>query len=289
MKKIFLFLLTTITVATLWSCANNNGNAQANNGSNITDTTLCQFSNIDVEKMFSYIDEEGDTLFFDNSFSAFWPQIINGKPCPNLQLALCRAMVDSAGLDQLDKVVDFLMNPANYTEYEANKFTPVTQVKDDGKLSTSEVDVIMQSMTDRLVLYHLGTYSYMAGGAHGIYANNYVNYDLKTEKAVSLNDIINDTTLLRDVTFKAIKKAYDYDKDDLFIPDNGLLPLPNDFYIEGSTLHVIYQVYEIASYAQGMIDAPIYPYMLKPEEIKRLYTPYGLELTGLNDTALLND
>jgi hypothetical protein len=233
--------------------------------------------------MFYYIDEQHDTLYFDNQFTAFWPEVINGKPCTELQQALLRSMTDSAELNQLDKVTEFLLNPGNYTEYDAKKFVPVTEVKDDGKLSTSEVDVIMQSMTDRLLLYHLGTSSYMAGGAHGIYANNYVTYDLKTEKAVSLDDIIADTTLLRDVIFKAIKNTYDYTKDDLFIPDNGLLPLPRDFMIDGSALHVIYQVYEIASYAQGMIDAPIYPHMLKPEEIKRLYTPYGLELLDLSE------
>ena len=273
MNKNLIFALLAMTV--LWSCSNS---TQANGDKAVTDSTLCQFNNIDIDKQFSYIDDNGDTLYFDNSFSAFWPQIINGKPCPNLQQALLRAMTDSTELNQLDKVTEFLLNPGNYTDYDVNKFIPVTAVKDDGKLSTSEVDVIMQSMTDRLLLYHLGTYSYMAGGAHGIYANNYVTYDLLTEKAVSLDEIIADTTLLRDVTYKAIKQAYDYDKDDLFIPDNGLLPLPRDFYIEGSALHVVYQVYEIASYAQGMIDAPIYPHMLKPEEMKRLYTPYGLEL-----------
>ncbi len=273
MNKNLIFALLAMTA--LWSCSNS---TQASGDQAVTDSTLCQFSNIDMDKQFSYIDENGDTLYFDNSFSAFWPQVINGKPCPNLQQALLRAMTDSAELNQLDKVTNFLLNPGNYTDYDAEKFTPVTAVKDDGKLSTSEVDVIMQSMTDRLLLYHLGTYSYMAGGAHGIYANNYVTYDLKTEKAVSLDEIIADTTLLRDVTYKAIKQAYDYSKDDLFIPDNGLLPLPRDYYIEGSALHVVYQVYEIASYAQGMIDAPIYPHMLKPEEMKRLYTPYGLEL-----------
>jgi len=273
MNKNLIFALLAMTV--LWSCSNS---TQANGDKAVTDSTLCQFNNIDIDKQFSYIDDNGDTLYFDNSFSAFWPQIINGKPCPNLQQALLRAMTDSAELNQLDKVTEFLLNPGNYTDYDVNKFIPVTAVKDDGKLSTSEVDVIMQSMTDRLLLYHLGTYSYMAGGAHGIYANNYVTYDLLTEKAVSLDEIIADTTLLRNVTYKAIKQAYDYDKDDLFIPDNGLLPLPRDFYIEGSALHVVYQVYEIASYAQGMIDAPIYPHMLKPEEMKRLYTPYGLEL-----------
>ena len=281
MNKNLLFALLAITA--LWSCGNKNIGSTAATVHENADSTLCQFSNIDIDKQYSYIDEDGDTLFFDNSFSAFWPQIINGKPCPNLQQALLRAMTDSAELDQLDKVTEFLLNPGNYTDYDANKFTPVTQAKDNGKLSTSEVDVIMQSMTDRLLLYHLGTYSYMAGGAHGIYANNYVTYDLKTEKAVALEDIIADTTLLRNVTFKAIKQTYDYDVDDLFLPDNGLLPLPRDFYLDGSALHVVYQVYEIASYAQGMIDAPIYPHMLKPEEMKRLYTPYGLELINYTE------
>ena len=283
MNKTLIFAL--LAISALWSCSNNSGNngSTAVNEQGSTDSTLCQFNNIDMDKRFSYIDDDGDTLYFDNSFSAFWPQIINGKPCPNLQQALFRAMTDSAELNLLDKVSEFLLNPANYTDYDAKRFTPVTEVKDDGKLSTSEVDVIMQSMTDRLLLYHLGTYSYMAGGAHGIYANNYVTYDLKTEKAVAFDDVIADTTLLRDVIFKSIKQTYDYGKDDLFIPDNGLLPLPRDFYIDGNVLHVVYQVYEIASYAQGMIDAPIYPYMLKPEEMKQLFTPYGLELIDYTD------
>ena len=288
MKKIILLLVTIIAVPSLLSCTNN-GNSNSNSttasdGSNINDSTLCQFSNIDADKKFSYVDDDGDTLYYDNTFSAFWPQIINGKPCPELQKALFRAMTDSAELNQLDKAIDFLLNPANYTEIEADRLTPVEEVKqDDRKLSTNEIDVVMQSMNDRLLLYHLATFSYNAGGAHGTYAHNYVTYDLKTEKAVEFDDVIADTTLLRTAILKAIKNTYNYDKDDLFIPDNGLLPLPRDFYIEGSVLHVVYQVYDIASYAQGAIDAPIYPYMLKPDEMKRLFTPYGQEIIDYND------
>ena len=276
-------ILSILAVTALLSCGNNKGTA-VNNGNKATDSTLCQFNNIDAEKMFAYVDDEGDTLYFDNTFSAFWPQIINGKPCPELQKALFCAMTDSGGLNQLDKVIDFLLDPSNYTEIDSERLIPTNAVKqDEGQLSTSEVDVIMQSMTDRLLIYHLGTSSYMAGAAHGIYANNYVTYDLKTEKAVAFEDVIADTTLLRDVIYKAIKNTYDYTKDDLFLPDNGLLPLPRDFFIDGTVLHAVYQVYEIASYAQGAIDAPIYPYLLKPEEIKQLYTPYGLELLDLTE------
>ena len=280
-NKNLLFAL--LAISALWSCGNNNTGSTATHEQGSTDSTLCQFSNIDMNKQFSYIDDDGDTLYFDNSFSAFWPQIINGKPCPNLQQALFRAMTDSAELNQLDLAIECLLNPTNYTEHDSKSLIPVKSVKDDeNKLSTSEINVKMESMTDRLLTYHLGTYSYMAGAAHGIYANNYVTYDLKTEKAVALSDVIADTTLLRTAILKSIKQTYEYDKDDLFFPDNGLLPLPRDFFYDGSVLHVVYQVYEIASYAQGMIDAPIYPYMLKPEEMKRLYTPYALELMDLD-------
>lgn len=281
MNKILISIL--LTMATLWSCSNNGNTTTANKEAKVSDSTLCQFKNIKVNKMFACRDEVQDTLYFDNNFTAFWPEIINGKPCTELQQALLRAMTDSAELNQLDLAIECLLNPTNYTEHDSKSLIPVKSVKDDdNKLSTSEINVKMESMTDRLLTYHLGTYSYMAGAAHGIYANNYVTYDLKTEKAVALSDVIADTTLLRTTILKSIKQTYEYDKDDLFFPDNGLLPLPRDFFFDGSVLHVVYQVYEIASYAQGMIDAPIYPYMLKPEEMKRLYTPYALELMDLD-------
>ena len=280
MNKILILALLAVT--TLWSCGNN-GTTLDNKENKVTDSTLCQFRNIKVNKMYSYLDEEHDSLFFDNTFTALWPEIINGKPCTELQQALLRSMTDSAELNQLDIVIDYLLNPGNYTDYDSKKMTPAKAVRDDeNKLSTSEVHVTMETMTDRLLTYRLSTYSYMAGAAHGIYANNFATYDLKTEKAVALADVIADTTLLRTAIFKAIKQTYDYDKDELFIPDNGLLPLPRDFYFQDHVLHAVYQVYEIASYAQGMIDAPIYPYMLKPEEMKRLYTPYALEILGYN-------
>lgn len=274
---------TLILLTTLCAC-NNGGITAASKDGKATDTTLCQFRNITVHKMYAYCDDERDTLYFDNTFTALWPEVINGKPSTELQQALLRSLTDSAELKQLDNVIDFLLNPGNYTEYDYNRFVPTSAVKDDeNKLSSVEVKVIMESMTDRLLTYRLSSYSYMAGAAHGIYANNYTTYDLKTEKAVSLADIIADTTLLRTAILKSIKQTYDYGKDDLFLPDNGLLPMPRDFCIIDNVFHAVYQVYEIASYAQGMIDAPIYPYALKPEEMKRLFTPYALELLFCTD------
>lgn len=290
MNRFLTLAFCSVITTALLSCGNKgNSDVLADNGmsgdlNQVEDSTLCQFNNIKLNKMFSYCDEEGDTTYFDNIITALWPQIINGKPCTELQQALLRAMTDSAALDQFELAANYLLNPCSYSDCDSSRLAPVTSINcEDGKLSTSEVNVIMESMTDRLLTYDLGTYAYRAGGAHGIYAHNYVTYDLKTLKAVTLNDIIADTTLLRTATLKSIKDTYNYGKDDLFLPENGLLPLPGDFLIKDNVLHVVYQVYEIASYAQGLIDAPIYPYLLKPEEMKRLFTPYGLELINYTD------
>ena len=281
-KNLIITLQAYIVLTALCSCGI--GSKDEKNSGCVTDSTLCQFNNIKQEKMFQYADEEGKTFFIDNKLTEFWPITINGKPCPVLQSALLLAMTDSAELNTLDKAVDALLKPGEFLDIAPGTLKPVNAVASDGdNLSSGEVMLRLQDMGEQLVTYHIHRYYFAARAAHGIYANNYVTYDMKTEKAVALSDIIADTTLLRNTTLKSIKQTYDYGTEDLFLADNGLLPLPNDFYIEGNTLHVVYQVYEIASYAQGMIDAPIYPYMLKPEEMKRLFTPYGLKLVDYNE------
>lgn len=285
MRKNFIITLQAFIVLTAMCCcsmANKDNNSnKVNKGG---DTTMCQFSNFKQVKMFKYADEDGKTFFIDNKVTGFWPVIINGKPCPELQKALLLAMTDSAELNTLDLVVEALLKPGEYLDITPGTLKPVDEVVSDGaNISSGEVTLRLQDMGERLLTYHIHRYYYAALAAHGIYANNYVTYDQKTEKAVAMTDVIADTTMLRIATLKSIKQTLDYDTDDLFLPDNGLLPLPSDFYIEDNTLHVVYQVYEIASYAQGMIDAPIYPYMLKPEQMKRLFTPYGLELIDYSE------
>ena len=116
-----------------------------------------------------------------------------------------------------------------------------------------------------------------------MYAHDYITYDTELDKIVTLEDILIDPELIRPHILESINLKYDYTEEDLFLPEDGIMKIPSVFYFEEGFLHLVYQVYEIASYAQGMIDAPIYPYMLKPEEMKRLFTPYGLELINYTD------
>ena len=60
------------------------------------------------------------------------------------------------------------------------------------------------------------------------------------------------------------------------MPEDNKLPIPSEFYFEDGFLHLVYQVYEIASFAQGDIDVPIfYP---NDEKSPEYLTPYGKEV-----------
>ena len=57
------------------------------------------------------------------------------------------------------------------------------------------------------------------------------------------------------------------------------LPCDNNFYISSEGEIVFsYQPYEVASYAQGIIDIPFYPY-----ELVSYMTPYAINFFGLTD------
>ena len=59
----------------------------------------------------------------------------------------------------------------------------------------------------------------------------------------------------------------------MFLPDDGVVKIPSVWYFEEGFLHLVYQVYEIASFAQGDIDVPLF-YPNDPNDPEYL-TPYG--------------
>ena len=281
MRKSFILALAAVIMTTVCACGNS---AEKSGTKENLDTTLCQFDNISKSYRMQYIEEEGDTFYIDNSVRFFWPKIINGKAATTLQNALRAELVDSAGITEVDQIIKCLLECNEPEGAAAATLKPVTEFEGEmPNISSANVNVQLKELGRRLLTYHIYYDEYGAGAAHGIYANRYVTYDLKNDKVVTLNDIVADTNALRSAILRSIKQEYQYDKDDLILPENGILPLPQNFYIDGMALHAVYQVYEIASYAQGMIDAPIYPYMIN-DKATGIYTPYGREIMGIDDS-----
>ena len=244
----------------------------------LIDAQPCQFYNID-KTVKAKLGEGEDTQYQQNSIKAFWPVMLNGKECPKLQEALCKWLTDKDDIKVMDRALE-------YTLYIDNENVPFGdngpyQILDDFKeiessYSSASNTIELKSLDKRFALFHLFTYVYFAGAAHGMYLHNYITYDTQLDKIVTLEDVLIDPELVRPYIMESINLKYDYTEEDLFLPEDGKLKLPSVWYFEEGFLHFVYQVYEIASFAQGDIDVPLF-YPNDPNAPEYL-TPYGKEL-----------
>lgn len=104
-------------------------------------------------------------------------------------------------------------------------------------------------------------------GAHGNYVQNGHTYDVKTGNKLGLYDFIRDKEEFR----KFLKDWADKHKDDM-----GLFDEANDtidayvdgkyelqFYISSTNMIIMFQPYDVAPYAAGLIEIDIYDELLK--------------------------
>ena len=269
MKKITLILLTVIAFMA-WACP---AIGQTSNYGK-----LCQFSNIN-KTVKAKIGEGENATYQHNAIKALWPLMLNGKDCPKLQEAICHWLTGKDDITNIDKAIETVL----YADSEDRPFGEggpyiILDSFDQDEVSSSiSVNTIeLQSLGNRFALFHLLFNNYFAGAAHGMYSHNYITYDTELDKVVTLEDVLIDPELIRPHILNSIELKYQYTPEDLFLPEDNIPNVPNVFYFENGMLHLVYQVYEIASFAQGVIDVPLFYHY--NEEYSDILTPYGKEL-----------
>lgn len=125
------------------------------------------------------------------------------------------------------------------------------------------------------------------GGAHGTYNTHYLNIDVTARRAWRLTEMVSDTASLKPLLEVAVRDHFKIavtEKLDsrLLVAD---MPVAGDVYVTPAGLTFVYQPYEIASYADGMVQLFI-PYsqlmpLLTPEFINRQ------QLGGKDGVAML--
>ena len=237
----------------------------------------CQFFNID-KTVKAKIGEGDDAIYQVNGLTAFWPVMLNGKDCPKLHDALYLWLSGKEGIKNLDRAIE----QALYTDNDDVPFGDngpyilVDRLTEEIPYSRSINTIQLKKLDNKFAVFHLMSNMYYAGAAHGMYINNYITYDTELDKIVTLDDVLIDPELIRPYILKSINLKYDYTEEDLFMDEDNKLHVPSEFYFEDGFLHLVYQVYEIASFAQGDIDVPIfYP---NDDKSPEYLTPYGKEL-----------
>ena len=238
----------------------------------------CHFHNID-KTVRAKLGEGEDAQYQLNSIKALWPVMLNGKECPKLQEAICKWLTDKDDIKLMDQAIEYTLykDIENVPFGDNGTYLILDNFKDiESSISSTTELIELKTLGKRFAVFHLFSYMYYAGAAHGMYVHNYITYDTELGKIVTLEDVLTDPKLIRPHIVKSINLKYDYTEEDLFLPEDGIIKIPSVWYFEEGILHLVYQVYEIASFAQGDIDVPLfYPNDASAPEY---LTPYGKQV-----------
>jgi hypothetical protein len=96
------------------------------------------------------------------------------------------------------------------------------------------------------------------GGAHGSYRISFYNIDLKENKLLTEDNLFKagSTAQLTALIMEALQNEYGDKLDNMLFDKNDVRPNGN-FYINKDKIVYVYNQYEIAPYAVGVIEAPI--------------------------------
>lgn len=100
------------------------------------------------------------------------------------------------------------------------------------------------------------------GGAHGNYNTRFIHYDTQEKKELVLSDWVsperlNELTAVAERFFRVDEGLAPNQELDSYFFDFGRFSLPDNFYIAQGSLHFLYNVYEIKSYAEGQTTLSI--------------------------------
>ena len=159
------------------------------------------------------------------------------------------------------------MEPIAFEKYEGPKLDRDSLAALGLSQSSAYVRYIGQN--GALATFVLHSNSYSSGAVHGLYHDEYVNLDLNEKRRVGLQD------LLIEGQARAFADAlYAHNKSWLAAHNIAAetLPLSDNFYFSQKGLVLVYALYELTGYPEGMPEL-IVPYRELHQFVKKEYLP----------------
>lgn len=217
-------------------------------------------------------------LTFLDSASLLVPTLVGNQDVRALQDSIFSLAFDSTGIDHKAIAMAYFDKVAADCGYKAVESTSdsISILACDG---FNVVSGAVNSLTPDMLVYCVTCDSYAPRAAHGISTRRYVNYSIADGKVITLSDIFTPRGL-KELPEAIARRAGDLVS--VFGPTEvTALPSGGNFYVSSAgEIVFVYQQYEVASFAQGIISIPFYPY-----ELSTYMTAGGLHMFGLEQFA----
>ena len=208
---------------------------------------------------------DSDVVYSD-SISLLMPMKLAGCDVKALQDSIIYKAMQIKGRPLKEAIAMWLDTMANNQE----DFKP-EKISDKYAQEPGSMDIVegyVANLTPQVLVYCVEWQGYMAGGGHGMYGRSYINYSLENGGSIITLDKLFTVDGLKELPARISEQA-----------ESMMDKIGPTFFISSEGEIVFsYQPYEVASYAQGIVNIPFYPY-----ELADYMTPYAISFFGLTD------
>lgn len=250
---------------------------------------LTTLSHIDRRQAISYVvssDEGNSTYYASTRCRVLWPKMVQGRVSDCLQQALIEVLAgEHEKFATFEQALQHIMSPQQLIIFEADevkRVDAIDRVPQEAGMNQSyhNIEMSPEAFRGSVVVFRCFEDLYL-GGAHGMQTETYVTYDAERDKVVTLSDLVTDTVRVTKLITQAAMDMEGADNveqlhnENCYLLDGPELPVTDNIYFDGNAVHFVYQPYQIACYARGIIDVMVTVYDL---ENAGLATPYLLTL-----------
>ncbi len=259
-----------IAAATLGACSQSKPDAD---DTTMAFSTLSGHATYRLDNTAKIYNTDHDIAYFDSA-SVVMPTVIYNHDITALQDSIISAAFDTVTTNHADAMKSFFRKVADESGFTAVETDTARRSYVDG-LSIVQGDIF--NMSGDVLTYRVASYQYSPGAAHGMTITKYITYLIQEGKLVTLDDLFSPEGLSQ--LPGLIRARAEELAPSLGQTDITSLPSMGNFYISlDESIVFVYQPYEVASYAQGAIAVPFYPYQLSDQ-----MTAEGLRIFGLGE------
>lgn len=220
-------------------------------------------------------DCDSDLVYYDTACIVM-PTVIFNQDITALQDSILQAAFDTVAVDHLEAMKTYFRATASEAGYPVVETDHGDKERDSSDGLTAVTGNVF-SLSPELLTYRVNHYVLPPHSANGISTNRYITYSIPQGKILNLQDLFTPEGLEKlPAEIAARARAL----RSLLGPTNVTeLPASGNFYIDlDGSIAFVYEPSEVASFAQGEICVPFYPYQLT-----EYMTATALKLFGLNE------
>lgn len=201
--------------------------------------------------------------YLSRTFSMQWPKEIKDIKADNLQRSIIRAFDESCvTLEDAMHAVNECNKP------NAKNLRSLPDLAIESGVNAEETRITLENIFHNIITFKFYGYTYAAMAAHPLESEKYLNYDIQNDKEIAIAEIIKPESMkdLRNLIIEKTKKAHES-------IEFGEKQSINNFIIHEGAITFIFNHYEIACYAEGIIRTDI-----TFEELTPMLNEYGKSL-----------